>query len=155
MAIPTVPTAYSDEAFASLQKRVNDLASSLSFTSTLSSVEIKRLKKVGDSSIDYLNDCQSAVAQFPNVMPADFDKASFENAVQLFSQAESLLLQIEQVHKTINDLRLVAANKARAEADTIYNQFKLAVKKNASLKPMVTEMGARFKKQGMRKSDSK
>lgn len=75
----------------------------LPFLITLEQEERKSLLKLGPKSADFVNDASSAVASFPNIMPASFDKTEYGKDTSLFKTLADIKVLVDSLQEKLDE----------------------------------------------------
>ncbi len=117
---------------------VRDLAAQigakLPFLVTLTTDERKRLYKLGKTRMALVQACQRGATDFPNVLPADFDKAAYDKDVALFEALEELQPLLSTLVTAMDDTRLAVGGEVMQRSMEVENALKSAAKTRPGVK---------------------
>lgn len=127
---------------------INTLKEKMPYLLALQAKDRRRLVKFGPKSVDFVSDCGKAVAQFPDVVPATFDKAEFERQTAMVDFLNTMLMQLDSLSEKVRDTMSVKGSEAMSGALDAYKYVKTALGKYPGLKSVYEKLGERFKNQG-------
>ena len=132
---PAQRTAF-DDALAAMQD-------ALPFLHDLSPQERKELYKLGDKSRTFVLAARDAARQFPEVLPAGFDVAAFEEDVDLFEALSEPFMALRNLFERLDDTRMTAGVDAMSAARIVYHYVK-GYPGSAALNETAAALGQRF-----------
>lgn len=118
----------------------------LPFLITLTNDERKRLVKMGDKSISFVQQCLQVTKDNSTLMPAGFSVTEFDKDVKLATDLLAVLTQIRQLAEKVDDTLLAVGSEAMNESLQVYGQVKLAMRRSPGLKVVAEQLGERYKK---------
>lgn len=102
--------------------------------------------KTGPDSLSFVQNCRDAVVETPGIFPPSFDQEGFKRDVELFNVLTTLNTIAASVASQIDDTRVAVGSEAMQQATQVYNYVKTAEKTTPGLKPLVDQLGERFKR---------
>lgn len=117
----------------------------LPFLITLSVEERRKLYKMGDKSLTFVNNSLTAAQSNRDILPASFDLEEFLRDYQLAATLTELLLGLRQVTEQVDDTLMAVGSEAMTSSLTVYDYVKTAAKKTPGLKTLAEQLGERFK----------
>lgn len=117
----------------------------LPFLITLSVEERRKLYKMGDKSLAFVNNSLTAAQSNRDILPASFDVEEFLRDYQLAATLTELLLGLRQVTEQVDDTLMAVGSEAMTSSLTVYDYVKTAAKKTPGLKTLAEQLGERFK----------
>lgn len=117
----------------------------LPFLITLSVEERRKLYKMGDKSLAFVNNSLTAAQSNRDILPASFDLEEFLRDYQLAATLTELLLELRQVTEQVDDTLMAVGSEAMTSSLTVYDYVKTAAKKTPGLKTLAEQLGERFK----------
>jgi hypothetical protein len=117
----------------------------LPFLITLTTEERKKLFKMGDKSVAFVQQCLQAVKDNPTLMPAGFSVTEFDKDVKLATDLLTVLTQVRQLAEKLDDTLMAVASEAMNESSQVYGQVKLAAKRSPGMKTLAEQLGERYK----------
>jgi hypothetical protein len=125
----------------------------LPFLVTLSKEERKGLVKLGPKSADFVQDASMAVTNFPNILPASFDKVEYAKDTALFKLLTDLKIQMDSLRDKLNNTYLAVGNEAMTASLEVYAYVQTAKSRTPGLESLADKLKDRFRSQGRRKKD--
>ncbi len=117
----------------------------LPFLITLSVEERRKLFKMGDKSLAFVNNSLTIAQSNRDILPASFDLDEFVRDYQLAATLTELLLGLRQMTEQVDDTLLAVGSEAMSSSLTVYDYVKTAAKKTPGLKILAQQLGERFK----------
>jgi len=149
--IDAAPLADGIEA---VKDAFNTVLEKLPFLVNLTPQERKETFKTGADSVSFVRNTLSAARTHPEILLASFGIPEFKKDVELFATLTELGAIAASVASEIDDTRLAVGGEAMREATQVYDYVKTAAKTTPGLKPVVDQLGERFRKAGGRKKPS-
>lgn len=125
-------------AFATIQAK-------MPFLVTLSVEERRKLFKMGDKSLAFVNTSLTAAQSNREILPASFDVDEFVRDYQLAATLTELLIGLRQLTEQVDDTLMAVGSEAMGSSLTVYDYVKTAAKKTPGLKTIAEQLGDRFK----------
>ncbi|MEH1823196.1 MAG: hypothetical protein V7L31_29675 [Nostoc sp.] len=125
-------------AFATIQAK-------LPFLVTLSVEERRKLFKMGDKSLAFVNTSLTAAQSNRDILPASFDVDEFVRDYQLAVTLSELLIGLRQLTEQVDDTLMAVGSETMSSSLTVYDYVKTAAKKTPGLKTIAEQLGERFK----------
>jgi len=141
-----ITAVLSPEDLAKIKANLAAIRLLLPFLLTLSKAERRKLFKMGDKSVAFVQNSLTAAQNNPEIFPPTFATAEFAKDVAItvvLSEIETLLAQL---HSDVEDTLMAFGSEAINQGTDVYGYAKAAVKKKPGLKPIVEQLGARFVK---------
>ena len=126
--------------------------SKLPFLVTLDKSEKQSLVKLGSRSADFVADCSSAVATFPAILPASFDKNEYNKDTSLFKALSEIKLQLDSLCEKVNDTYTAVGSESMQASLEVYAYVQTAKDRTPGLKNVADKLKERFKGQGRKRS---
>lgn len=117
----------------------------LPFLITLSAEERKRLYKMGDKRLAFVQNSLNAAQSNRNILPASFDLEGFGNDYRLATHLSELLMLMRQLTEQVDDTFMAVGSEAMGSSLTVYDYVKTAAKKTPGLKVIADQLGNLFK----------
>ncbi|MBW4451939.1 MAG: hypothetical protein KME55_04235 [Nostoc indistinguendum CM1-VF10] len=125
-------------AFATIEAK-------LPFLVTLSVEERRKLFKMGDKSLAFVNTSLTAAQSNREILPASFDVDEFVRDYQLAATLSELLIGLRQLPEQVDDTLMAVGSETMSSSLTVYDYVKTAAKKTPGLKTIAEQLGERFK----------
>jgi len=126
------------QAIATIQKK-------LPFLVTLNAIERKRLFKMGDKRLAFVQTSLNAAQSNRNILPASFDLDGFSNDYRLAISLMDIEMQLNQLSEQVDDTLLAVGSEAMISSLTVYDYVKTAAKKTPGLKSIAEQLGHLFR----------
>jgi hypothetical protein len=127
---------------------VNDIKLILTFLINLTPAERKKLLKMGDKSVSFVQNTLSALKVNPTVVPASFDLTEFEKDLTLYKDLVEILSFLRPLFEGIDDTVLALSNELMRQGIAGYKLIVESAKTNSALDSVAKDLGERFKKAG-------
>lgn len=145
MAYQNITASLSPEDMQQIKAALQTIQKKLPFLITLSTEERRRLFKMGDKSLAFVNNSLTAAQSNPDILPASFDLEEFVRDYQLAAILTELLIALRQLSEQVDDTLLAVGSEAMSSSLTVYDYVKTAAKKTPGLKSLAEQLGDRFK----------
>ncbi len=145
MAYQNITTSISSEDIQEIKAAFATIQAKLLFLVTLSVEERRKLFKMGDKSLAFVNNSLTAAQSNRDILPASFDVDEFVRDYQLASTLTELLIGLRQLTEQVDDTLLAVGSEAMGSSLTVYDYVKTAAKKTPGLKTVAEQLGERFK----------
>ena len=145
MAYQNITASLSPEDMQQIKAALQTIQKKLPFLITLSTEERRRLFKMGDKSLAFVNNSLTAAQSNPDILPASFDLEEFVRDYQLAATLTELLIALRQLSEQVDDTLLAVGSEAMSSSLTVYDYVKTAAKKTPGLKRLAEQLGDRFK----------
>ena len=140
-----INTTLSDADRQAIKQAIALIQQKMPFLITLSTDDRKRLYKMGDKRLAFVQNSLSAAQSNPNILPASFDLQGFSNDYQLAADLSELLMLLTQLTEQVDDTLLAVGSEAMSSSLTVYDYIKTAAKKTPGLKAISEQLGNLFK----------
>jgi hypothetical protein len=145
MAYQNITGKLSAEDVKEIKAALQTIQKKLPFLITLSVEERRKLFKMGDKSLAFVNNSITAAQSNRDILPASFDVDEFVRDYQLAATLTELLTGLKQVTEQVDDTLLAVGSEAMSSSLTVYDYVKTAAKKTPGLKTVAEQLGERFK----------
>jgi hypothetical protein len=145
MTYQNITASLSPEDMQQIKAALQTIQKKLPFLITLSTEERRRLFKMGDKSLAFVNNSLTAAQSNPDILPASFDIQEFVRDYQLAATLTELLIALRQLSEQVDDTLLAVGSEAMSSSLTVYGYVKTAAKKTPGLKRLAEQLGDRFK----------
>ncbi|NTW48932.1 MAG: hypothetical protein HGB19_04215 [Chlorobiales bacterium] len=150
MAYANISAALVAADLTAIRTSLDAINAKLPFLITLTPAERKKLVKMGDKSVAFVQQCLQAVKDNGALMPAGFPVTEFDKDVKLSTDLLSIHTQVSQLAEKLDDTLLAVGNEAMNQSLQVYGQVKLAAKRSPGMKTLADQLGARYKANGSR-----
>ena len=152
MAYQNITASLSPQDIQEVKAALQKVQQKLPFLITLSTEERRKLVKMGDKSLAFVNNSVTAAQSNPEILPATFDVEELVRDYQLAAVLTELLISIQQLTEQVDDTLMAVGSEAMTGSLTVYDYVKTASKKTPGLKSVAEQLGERFKAIGKGKS---
>ena len=98
--------------------------------------------------MSFITRAASAAQSNEGILPSSFDVAGFQKDVALFEVLTELGSLADSLASQIDDTRLAVGGEAMQAASQVYKYAQTAARNTPGLKPVVNDLGERFKRVG-------
>ncbi|MBW4659340.1 MAG: hypothetical protein KME15_11745 [Drouetiella hepatica Uher 2000/2452] len=145
MSYPEIKATLTDAELQEIKQAIATIQQNLPFLITLSADERKRLYKMGDKRLAFVQNSLNAAQSNRNILPASFDLEGFANDYRLTLSLNELLMLLHQLTEQVDDTLVAVSSEAMSSSLTVYDYVKTAAKKTPGLKAIAEQLGTLFK----------
>lgn len=145
MAYQNITATLSPQDIQDIKAALQTVQKKLPFLITLTSEERRKLVKMGDKSLAFVNNSVAAAQSNRDILPASFDVEEFVRDYQLTTNLSELLTSMRQLSEQVDDTLLAVSSETMKSSLTVYDYVKTAAKKTPGLKTIAEQLGERFK----------
>ena len=117
----------------------------LPFLVHLTIEERRKIVKMGDKSLAFVNNSLAAAQSNPNVLPVSFDVNEFKMDYELAMALSEIHMNLQQLNEKVDDTLMAVSGEVMTSSLTVYDYVKTAAKKIPGLKAIADQLGERFK----------
>ncbi|MBE8991909.1 hypothetical protein [Nostoc sp. LEGE 12450] len=152
MAYQNIAASLSPQDIQEIKAALQTVQKKMPFLITLSTEERRKLVKMGDKSLAFVNNSITAAQSNREILPATFDVEELVQDYQLAAALTELLTSMQQLTEQVDDTLMAVGSEAMTSSLTVYDYVKTASKKTPGLKTVAEQLGERFKAIGKGKS---
>ncbi|MEH2394113.1 MAG: hypothetical protein V7K21_21410 [Nostoc sp.] len=152
MSYQNIAATLSPQDIQEIKAALQTVQKKLPFLITLSTEERRKLVKMGDKSLAFVNNSITAAQSNREIFPAIFDVEELVQDYQLAATLSELLISMQQLTEQVDDTLMAVGSEAMTSSLTVYDYVKTASKKTPGLKTVAEQLGERFKAIGKGKS---
>ncbi|MEH2047195.1 hypothetical protein [Nostoc sp.] len=152
MSYQNIAATLSPQDIQEIKAALQTVQKKLPFLITLSTEERRKLVKMGDKSLAFVNNSITAAQSNREILPATFDVEELVQDYQLAAALTELLISMQQLTQQVDDTLMAVGSEAMTSSLTVYDYVKTASKKTPGLKTVAEQLGERFKAIGKGKS---
>ncbi|MEH2363181.1 hypothetical protein [Nostoc sp.] len=152
MSYQNMAAALTPQDIQEIKVALQTVQKKLPFLITLSTQERRKLVKMGDKSLAFVNNSVTAAQSNREILPATFDVEELVRDYQLATALTELLISMQQITEQVDDTLMAVGSEAMTGSLTVYDYVKTASKKTPGLKTVAEQLGERFKAIGRAKS---
>jgi hypothetical protein len=152
MAYQNVNASISPQDIQEIKAALQTIQKKLPFLITLSVEERRKLFKMGDKSLAFVNNSVAAAQSNRDILPASFNVEELVQDYQLATTLTEILTSMRQLTEQVDDTLLAVGSDTMTSSLTVYDYVKTAAKKTPGLKTIAEQLGERFKAIGKGKT---
>ncbi|MBD6618722.1 hypothetical protein FNW02_23570 [Komarekiella sp. 'clone 1'] len=152
MAYQNIAASLSPQDIQEIKAALQTVQQKMPFLITLSTEERRKLVKMGDKSLAFVNNSITAAQSNREILPSTFDVEELVRDYQLAATLTELLISMQQLTEQVDDTLMAVGSEAMTSSLTVYDYVKTASKKTPGLKTVAEQLGERFKAMGKGKS---
>ena len=152
MSYQNIAAALTPQDIQEIKVALQTVQKKLPFLITLSTEERRKLVKMGDKSLAFVNNSITAAQSNREILPPTFNVEELVRDYQLATTLTELLISIQQISEQVDDTLLAVGSEAMTSSLTLYDYVKTASKKTPGLKIVAEQLGERFKAIGKGRS---
>ena len=145
MAYQNIAATLSPQDIQEIKAALQTVQRKMPFLITLSTEERRKLVKMGDKSLAFVNNSITAAQSNREILPATFDVEELVQDYQLAAALTELLISMQQLTEQVDDTLMAVGSEAMTSSLTVYDYVKTASKKTPGLKTVAEQLGERFK----------
>ncbi|AUB39497.1 Methyl-accepting chemotaxis protein [Nostoc flagelliforme CCNUN1] len=145
MSYQNIAAALSPQDIQEIKAALQTVQKKLPFLITLSTEERRKLVKMGDKSLAFVNNSVTAAQSNREILPATFEVEELVRDYQLATALTELLISVQQLAEQVDDTLMAVGSEAMTSSLTVYDYVKTASKKTPGLKTVAEQLGERFK----------
>lgn len=145
MPYQDINVTLSDADLKAIRAAVIIIQQKLPFLITLSTAERRRLFKMGDKRLAFVQISLATAQSNRNILPASFDLDGFSNDYQLATSLMEIDMLLNQLSEQVDDTLLAVGSEAMSNSLTVYDYVKTAAKKTPGLKGIAEQLGSLFR----------
>lgn len=145
MPYQDINVTLSDADLKEVRQAITTIQQKLPFLITLSTIERKRLFKMGDKRLAFVQTSLNAAQSNQNILPASFDLNGFSNDYRLATSLMEIEMLLNQLSEQVDDTLLAVGSEAMTSSLTVYDYVKTAAKKTPGLKGIAEQLGTLFR----------
>jgi hypothetical protein len=141
MPYQDINITLSEADLTEIRQAVATIQQKLPFLITLNTTERKRLFKMGDKRLTFVQTSLNAAQSNRNILPASFDLNGFSNDFRLATSLMEIEMLLNQLSEQVDDTLLAVGSEAMTSSLTVYDYVKTAAKKTPGLKGIAEQLG--------------
>jgi hypothetical protein len=141
MAYKEINAQVADADVQAIKAALAVVQTKLPFLIGLSGEERKSLHKLGQERLAFVEGALQGALNNPTILPASFDKNSFQMAVTLFAVLTDLNTATAQLASKLDDTRMSVGTQALSNASDVYHYIQTAAVKIPGLRPLAAQLG--------------
>ncbi|MEH2138432.1 hypothetical protein [Nostoc sp.] len=145
MPYQNIAATLSPQDIQEIKAALQTVQKKMPFLITLSTEERRKLLKMGDKSLAFVNNSVTAAQSNREILPPTFDVEELVRDYQLATALTELLISVQQLAEQVDDTLMAVGSEAMISSLTVYDYVKTASKKTPGLKTVAEQLGERFK----------
>ena len=145
MPYQDINVTLSEQDLQEIKQSIATIQQKLPFLITLTATERRRLFKMGDRRLVFVQTSLNAAQSNQNILPASFDLNGFTNDYRLATTLTEVDMLLSQLNEQVDDTLLAVGSEAMASSLTVYDYVKTAAKKTPGLKGIAEQLGSLFR----------
>jgi hypothetical protein len=145
MSYQNINASLSPEDIKQIKAAFGTIHAKLPFLVTLSVEERRKLFKMGDKSLAFVNNSLTVAQSNRDILPASFNLEEFVRDYELAANLTEMLMWLRQLTEQVDDTLIAVGSEAMSSSLTVYDYVKTASKKTPGLKSVSEQLGERFK----------
>jgi hypothetical protein len=145
MSYQNITASLSPADIKEIKAALQTIHAKLPFLVTLSAEERRKMVKMGDKSLAFVNNSATAAQSNRNILPATFNVEELLKDYYLAIALTEVLTSMRQLTEQVDDTLLAVGSEAMSSSLTVYNYVKTASKTTPGLKTLAEQLGERFK----------
>lgn len=145
MSSQTSIAQLSETDLKEIKAALATIENKMPFLVHLTTEERRKLFKMGNKSLSFVNNSLLAAQSNPDILPASFNLNEFSSNYQLVSTLTEVHLRLQQLTEKVDDTLMSVGSKTMTDSLTVYDYIKTAAKKTPGLKAISDQLGERFK----------
>jgi hypothetical protein len=141
MPYQDINVTLADKDLQEIKQAVATIQQKLPFLITLNTTERKRLFKMGDKRLMFVQTSLNAAQSNQNILPASFDLNGFSNDYRLATALMEIEMMLNQLSEQVDDTLMAVGSEAMTSSLTVYDYVKTAAKKTPGLKGIAEQLG--------------
>ena len=121
MAYQNITASLSPQDIQEVKAALQKVQQKLPFLITLSTEERRKLVKMGDKSLAFVNNSVTAAQSNPEILPATFKVEELVRDYQLAAVLTELLISIQQLTEQVDDTLMAVGSEAMTSSLTVYD----------------------------------
>lgn len=140
MPYQDINVTLADKDLQEIKQAIATIQQKLPFLITLNTTERKRLYKMGDKRLAFVQTSLNTAQGNQNILPASFDLNGFANDYRLAVALMEVEVLLNQLSEQVDDTLLAVGSEAMTNSLTVYDYVKTAAKKTPGLKGIVEQL---------------
>lgn len=143
----TVPEPIPAAVVAQINAKIAEIETDLApYLRSLTNAQRVGLPKMGEDSVEFVQNGINAVNFSTDYLPRDFDETQFKNAFALTRQLAPIVQRLDSLARGADDAEFLFGSIAYTDALEVYSELGTASKKNSALLAFYDAMKIRFAK---------
>jgi hypothetical protein len=141
MSYQDINVTLTETDLQEIRQAIATVQQKLPFLITLNATERRRLYKMGDKRLAFVQTSLNAAKSNRNILPASFDLDGFSNDYHLATSLMEIEMLLNQLSEQVDDTLTAVGSEAMNSGLTVYDYVKTAAKKTPGLKSITEQLG--------------
>jgi hypothetical protein len=144
MPYQNIEAAIAPSDLNEIKNAIATIQAKMPFLVNLSIDERRRLYKMGDKRLAFVQNSLTAAKNNRGILPTSFDFDGYVKDCELATSLTDVLTSLLQLTEQVDDTLMAVGSEAMGSSLTVYDYVKTAAKKTAGLKTISDQLGALF-----------
>lgn len=145
MPYQNIEATLSVEDLKEIKAAIATIQTKMPFLITLTAEERRRLYKMGDKRLAFVQNSLNAAQNNQGILPNSFDLKGYLLDCELAKNLSEVMMALNQVTEQVDDTLVAVGSEAMSGSLTVYDYVKTAAKKIPGLKNISDQLGTLFK----------
>jgi len=145
MPYQDIKATLTDADLEEIRVAIKSIQEKLPFLITLNVTERRRLFKMGDKRLTFVQSSLNAAQSNQSILPNSFDLDGFANDFRLTTALMEIEMSLNQLSEQVDDTLLAVGSEAMGSSLTVYDYVKTAAKKTPGLKVVAENLRTLFR----------
>ncbi len=145
MPYQNIEAVLSDTDLIEIKNAIATIQTKMPFLVSLSTEERRRLYKMGDKRLAFVQNSLNAAQNNRGILPTSFDFEGYAKDCELARNLNDVMMALNQLTEQVDDTLVAVGSEAVSSSLTVYEYVKTAAKKTPGLKSVADQLGALFK----------
>jgi arginine deiminase len=145
MPYQNIEATLSVEDLKEITAAIATIQTKMPFLISLSAEERRRLYKMGDKRLAFVQNSLNAAQNNQGILPNSFDFNGYVLDCELAKNLNEVMMSLNQVSEQVDDTLVAVGSEAMSSSLTVYDYVKTAAKKTPGLKNISDQLGTLFK----------
>jgi hypothetical protein len=144
MPYQNIEAAIAPSDLTEIKNAIAKIQTKMPFLVNLSIDERRRLYKMGDKRLAFVQNSLTAARNNRGILPTSFDFDGYVKDCELATSLTDVLTSLLQLTEQVDDTLMAVGSEAMGSSLTVYDYVKTAAKKTAGLKTVSDQLGTLF-----------
>jgi len=141
-----VTGSLTDEDQQAIRSSLTEVGAKMPFLTSFSPKQKNQIMKMGEKSVDFVQDALVIAQEYPQILPASFSLPEFESDAKLLAALLPIQVMINELDKKVNDTVTGLGGDCMAAALEVYTYVSAALRTTPELKPAYDRLSVRFER---------
>jgi len=145
MPYQNIEASLSDDDLKEIKAAISVIEQKMPFLVNLTVDERRRLYKMGDKRLAFVQNSLKAAESNRGILPNSFNYEGYVKDCELAAKLTEVIMALRQITEQTDDTLMAVGSEAVSSSLTVYEYVKTAAKKTAGLKTIADQLGSLFK----------